>query len=122
MQISERRIFDVCAGHGTSTEISAGNRVELLADGAAAIEAMSRAIDEAEHSVLFESYLIKNDETGRSFRDRLVRAAERGVDVRVLVDAYGCFWLPSAWFRPLRRAGRESRAILAAAAWPSACR
>jgi cardiolipin synthase A/B len=105
MQQSERRIFSVCAGRGTSTEISAGNNVELLADGCDAIEAMGRAIDLARESVLFECYLIRNDETGKSFRDRLVRAAERGVDVRVLVDAYGCFWLPNSWYRPLRRAG-----------------
>jgi cardiolipin synthase len=105
MQASERRIFKVCSGHGAGTEISAGNRVELLGDGRAAIDAMSRAIDGAKESVLFECYLIRNDETGKAFRDRLVRAAERGVDVRVLVDAYGCFWLPNSWYRPLRRAG-----------------
>jgi cardiolipin synthase A/B len=105
MQASERRIFKVCSGHGAGTEISAGNRVELLGDGRAAIDAMSCAIDGAKESVLFECYLIRNDETGKAFRGQLVRAAERGVDVRVLVDAYGCFWLPNSWYRPLRRAG-----------------
>ncbi len=105
MPINERRIFNVCVGRGTSAEVSASNSVELLADGRTAVEAMERAIDEARTSVLFECYLIRDDATGARFRERLVQAAERGVDVRVLLDAYGCFWLPKRWYRPLQRAG-----------------
>jgi cardiolipin synthase len=102
-----RRIFRVCAGLGITTELTHDNSVELFADGQSAVAAMERAIDEAESSVLVESYLIRDDETGRRFRDKLVAAAQRGVEVRLLVDAYGCFWIPKRWYAPLRRAGAQ---------------
>jgi cardiolipin synthase A/B len=107
MRLSERRIFNVCQRLGQTTELSGGNRVELFTDGGSAVDAMEQAIDSAQKSVLFECYLIRNDATGTRFREKLSKAAARGVDVRVLLDAYGCFWLPSAWFKTLRRSGAK---------------
>jgi len=105
MRSAEQRIFRVCSRLGTMTEITASNRVELYADGRSAFEAMERAIDAAESIVLAEYYMIRNDATGRRFRDRLVAARKRGVEVRLLIDAYGSFWLPGSFFKPLRQAG-----------------
>jgi cardiolipin synthase A/B len=105
LRADERRIFRVCAELGPMNELSHDNEVELFADGRSAIEAMEAAIDAAESWVLAEHYLIRNDATGAAFRDKLAQAAARGVEVRLLVDAYGCFWLPRRFFRPLRRAG-----------------
>ncbi len=104
---AEQRIFRVCAGLGAMNEVSGGNRVELYADGRSAVDAIERAIDAAKSSVLAEFYLLRADATGTRFRDKLAAAAERGVEVRLLVDAYGCFWIPKRWFRPLRRAGAK---------------
>ena len=100
-----QRIFRVCQSLGGAIELTDGNHVEVYDDGSVASLAMERAIDAAESSVLAEYYLVRNDATGARFRDRLVRAAERGVEVRLLLDAYGCFWLPGGWFRPLKAAG-----------------
>jgi cardiolipin synthase len=102
---NERRIFHVCLALGWPVEVSSGNRIELYTDGKAATEAMERAIEAAQRTVFAEYYLVRNDAAGERFRDKLVAAAQRGVEVRLLVDAYGCFWLPAAWFRALKRAG-----------------
>jgi cardiolipin synthase A/B len=66
-----------------------GNRVEPLVDGDAAYPAMLAAIDAAERSVSLVSYIFDNDLAGHAFRAALMRACDRGVEVRVLIDDVG---------------------------------
>lgn len=84
---------------------TAGNRVDVLEGGAAAFAAIGEAIDAAESHVHAEYYLIRPDKTGRWFLDKLAEAAERGVQVRLLCDGWGCFALPRAWLKSLRAQG-----------------
>jgi cardiolipin synthase A/B len=102
----EKRIFQVGAlltGGGASS----GNHVDVLPDGRTVYDALASAIDQARHHVHAEFYLIRNDATGAWFRDKLAEAAKRGVEVRLLCDAYGCLGLGARWRRPLRRAGAK---------------
>ena len=80
-----------------------------LRSGDAAFVAMLNAIDGALSSVRLETYIYTNDEVGRRFRDVLRRTAQRGVNVRVLVDAIGSLGLPADFWSPLREAGGEVR-------------
>jgi cardiolipin synthase len=82
-----------------------GNKVDVLVDGQTMYDTLGAAIDAARHHVHAQYYLIRNDATGRWFRDRLVAAAKRGVTVRLLIDGFGCFALGSAWKRPILKAG-----------------
>ena len=66
-----------------------GNRVRVFFSGPETFEAMRAAIDTARQEILVESYIFKDDATGRSLRDSLGRAVARGVTVRVLADAFG---------------------------------
>lgn len=67
----------------------AGNSVDPLEHGAHFYERMIAAIDASERTVDVEMYLWDDDEVGRAFVNSLLRAARRGLRVRVLVDAYG---------------------------------
>src|SRR5258706_7144216 len=100
----EKQVFQIGA-RLTGEVSSAGNLVEVFSHGSDVYEALGDAIDQAEHHVHAEFYLIRNDKTGAWFRDKLVRAAERGVKVRLLCDAYGCLAIGAAWRRPLKKAG-----------------
>jgi cardiolipin synthase len=100
----ERALFRLGA-RLTHLRATYGNRVEVLSDGNATFDAIGAAIDAARHHVHAQYYLIRNDATGRWFRDRLVAAAKRGVTVRLLLDGYGCLAVGRAWRRPLRKAG-----------------
>lgn len=82
-----------------------GNKVDVLIDGQTMYDVLGAAIDGARHHVHAQYYLIRDDATGRWFRDRLVAAARRGVHVRLLMDGFGCFGLGAAWRRPLHKAG-----------------
>jgi cardiolipin synthase len=61
----------------------------MLRNGEEAYPAMIAAIDGATRYVYLCSYIFEGDEVGKQFVDALDRAAERGVDVRVLVDGIG---------------------------------
>ncbi|HEY6873015.1 MAG TPA: cardiolipin synthase [Geobacteraceae bacterium] len=67
----------------------AGNRVEPLKNGENAYPAMLAAIDGASHSVHLSTYIFDGDAAGRRFTDALKSAADRGVEVRVIIDSLG---------------------------------
>ena len=73
-------------GRLTGLPMEAGNEVEVLRSGDEAYPAMLAAIDGAEMSIGLSSYIFRADEEGTKFIDALVRAAGRGVAVRVLID------------------------------------
>ena len=66
-----------------------GNEVELLRSGAAYFPALVAAVDAAEREVWLETYILADDPAGRAVVEALVRAASRGVAVRLLVDGWG---------------------------------
>ena len=66
-----------------------GNAVLPLRNGEEAYPAMLAAIDAAERSVTLLAYILELDEVGHRFLDALGKAVERGVEVRVLIDAVG---------------------------------
>ena len=85
--------------------LTTGNNVEPLVNGDAAFPAMLAAIDSAKKTVTLCSYIFDNDPSGKKFVAALERAVQRGVEVRVLVDAAGVrySWPPITW--ALRHAG-----------------
>ncbi len=67
----------------------AGNRVELLDDYAGSIARLIADIDGAQRHAHLLFYIFADDASGRSVADALSRAAARGVQCRVLIDAVG---------------------------------
>ncbi len=66
-----------------------GNRATLLENGDEIFPAMTRDIREARRSVNLETYVFEPDQAGRQFADAMIYAAKKGVEVRLLVDAWG---------------------------------
>ena len=99
--------------------------------GADLYEDMLTAIAGAQDRILLESFIFKGDAVGKRFKRALVRASERGVDVRVMYDGFANLVVRPSFFRypvpvqvlryPLisgwmvlnpRRWGRDHRKIL----------
>ena len=76
-------------GEVTGRTLCCGNTIQPLVAGDVAYPAMIEAIDSASHSIAFATYIFNYDRAGRLFVDALRRAVERGVEVRVLIDAVG---------------------------------
>lgn len=62
-------------------------------------------IERAERYIHFQTYVWRPDDVGERFRDALVRAARRGVEVRLLVDELGSPQTKEEFFKPLVDAG-----------------
>jgi cardiolipin synthase len=92
-----------------SADVSSGNRVTLLRDGPGTFEAMLAMIDAAQESVEFEGYIYRRDEIGMRFAEAFVKASERGVRVRVLIDWLGRLPTPASFFRKLKRDNLDVR-------------
>ena len=82
-----------------------GNQVTLLQNGDAYFPALEAAFDRARHEIYLQTYIYKNDATGRRIADALMRAARRGVNVSVLIDGYGSKDLPRSMLDDLRAGG-----------------
>ena len=65
------------------------NDVTLLESGTAYFPALIAALDAAQYEVFFETYIFAEDDTAGTVREALIRASQRGVKVRVLVDWIG---------------------------------
>lgn len=72
-----------------SSPLLAGNRVTPLENGEGAYPAMLEAIGGARESIHLSTYIFDADGTGRRFVDALKAAADRGVEVRVIIDGLG---------------------------------
>jgi len=66
--------------------------VELLVDGVAAFGAVFASLEEAAESIYIQTYIWKDDETGRAVVEKLRAAADRGVAVTVNKDLLGTFF------------------------------
>ncbi len=89
-----------------------GNSVELLPDYAGSIDRLVADIDAAEHHVHLLFYIFHDDGTGRRVADAAVRAAKRGVNCRVLMDAVGSKRGYARLAPPMRANGIEVNAML----------
>jgi cardiolipin synthase len=82
-----------------------GNSIVPLVNGDEAYPAMLQAIDEARTSVALASYIFHADGIGENFVNALIRARQRGVAVRVLIDDVSCRFSLHSPAKPLRRGG-----------------
>lgn len=93
---------------------------------------MLAAIRGAQRRILLETYIWKGDELGQEFKDALVEAADRGVDVYLVYDGFANLVVPRSFYRfpahlhvlrfpvlrpgllllNVRRSGRDHRKIL----------
>lgn len=85
--------------------VVAGNQVEWLKDGEAIYAAMIEAVNNAEHSITFETYEFWGEESAGALASALADAAQRGVEVRGLADFLGSRQADPSKFERMNDAG-----------------
>ncbi len=83
--------------------------LQLLQGGEALFPALVKAFDSAGSWIQLESYILDFHGAGATVAEALIRAAQRGVTVQVLVDGIGTGALPPDWMDRLRGAGVDLR-------------
>jgi phosphatidylserine/phosphatidylglycerophosphate/cardiolipin synthase-like enzyme len=86
-----------------------GNQFQLLEASEQYFERMIQAIDDAQSHILLEMYLVESGIVAGQFIEAFIRAAERGVGVRFVVDGFGSLGLLQPDRRRLIDAGVELR-------------
>lgn len=66
---------------------------------------MERRIEAAAHCIRLETYLMREEGPANWLREALLRARARGVEVRILRDAFGTEGVSAGFLQPLRDAG-----------------
>lgn len=86
-----------------------GHRLRLLEGGTALFAAMVQAIDRAQHLVHVETYIFEFAHDALQVAEALERAAQRGVQVRLVLDAFGVPDVPPEWRARFAAAGVQWR-------------
>lgn len=86
---------------GTYHSEVSGSALTIYTDGGTLYDDMLEAIDGAEHSVIMETYIWKNDELGQRFIDAFNSAAERGVRVHLMYDGFANLVVPKSFYAQL---------------------
>jgi cardiolipin synthase len=81
--------------------------VEVLEDGNAFIRALMRDIDGARHSINFMVYIWEDGNFNDMVLAHLERKQRQGVQVRVMLDAYGAAHAPGRKLERLKQAGAK---------------
>ena len=84
-----------------------GHRVELLVDGGPYFSALMERIFAARRSIYVETYILRNDRTGRRVTEGLRQRAREGLDVALIYDGFGSLGLDPELIAELRSDGVE---------------
>ncbi|MBV8238167.1 MAG: phosphatidylserine/phosphatidylglycerophosphate/cardiolipin synthase family protein, partial [Sphingomonas sp.] len=83
-----------------------GNRLTLLTEGPARLDALIGLIEGARESLRILYYIYADDDSGRRVNEALIAAAARGVKVTLIVDGFGSdVERRRQFFAPLEAAG-----------------
>jgi cardiolipin synthase len=84
-----------------------GNRYEVLTNGDQIFPAMLAAINGAARRIDFETYIYEAGTVGDQFSAAFEAAAQRGVQVNMVIDAMGTDKIPKSWRKRLVAAGAK---------------
>jgi len=94
------------------THFTPKHQVRLLEGAGDLFEAVVQAIDHSVHEVRLETYIFHFDAQGERVAQALVRAAQRGVAVFVVVDGIGTPALPAQWSQRFDHSGVQWQRFL----------
>ena len=101
--------FSLALDRATGARPIPGNIVRHIAASSDALDTMLDMIADAQRTIHFENYIIRDDRTGRRFAEAWAERARAGVPVRVLYDAFGCLGTGRRYWRELRGHGVDVR-------------
>jgi cardiolipin synthase len=114
LEVGSQEFLDTMAGAAAIPFLD-GNSLKVLNNGDRFYPAMLRDIELAEHSITIEAYIYWDGEIGITFAKALAAAAQRGVKVKLLLDAIGSQSIGNeivkiledggchlAWYNPIR--------------------
>jgi cardiolipin synthase A/B len=87
--------------------VRGGNRLEIAADGHDAYARILDLLKSARSSIHITTYILGRDAGSRALVETLTARAREGVEVRLLVDDFGSWWVRRPFVAPLIEAGGQ---------------
>ena len=85
--------------------LMAGNRAQVLLNGAEIFPAMLAAIRSAKKTITFETYIYWSGDVGKEFSEALSERARSGVKVHVLIDWVGSSKMEESYLNVMKSSG-----------------
>ena len=85
------------------------NKAELIRGGRSYFSTLHEMIDNARKSIQLQVYIFEEDEIGKELALRLIKAANRGIKVQVLLDGYASKGLSNGFKNNMRENGIQLR-------------
>ena len=101
--------FAQTIGHLLGPPLLPGNTCTTLVNGDQIFPAMLDAINTAQSSITFETYVYWSGDIGQKFSDALCERAQAGVKVHVILDWYGSAQVGADDYKLMQNAGVEIR-------------
>lgn len=79
--------------------------MQLLSTGSHFFDALFQDIDDASNSIYIQFYILRDDELGSDLCTRLISKANKGVEVRLLLDYLGSYGVKKKTIQKLKNAG-----------------
>ena len=87
--------------------LTENNNVTILQNGNETFKALIHAIEEAQHHIHLEYYIIEDDHIGNLIRNLLIKKSKQGIKIRFIYDDVGCWSLPKHFVDSMTDAGIE---------------
>lgn len=94
---------------GATANYTIHNKVKLVRGGKKYFDLLENIINRAHTIIHLQMYIFNEDETGYRIIDALLKAAERGVEIFIVLDGYASRNLSKACIRNLKSAGIHFR-------------
>jgi cardiolipin synthase len=107
----QRGRLDRALARASDAPLRDGNHLELLRNGPDTYEDWLAAIAGAKRWVHLDNYIFQDDEVGERFAKALIAKAAEGVKVRMLYDWFGSLDVKRSFWRRLREAHVDVRAV-----------
>ena len=81
--------------------------LDIYFSGKDSLDAMLEAMEGAKEHIHLQSFIVEDDETGKRFKELMIKKAKEGIEVRFLYDGYGGRKLAKSFLNELTEAGVE---------------
>ncbi len=101
---TKHKLFHLLYNNSKSM-LTTKNKVKLIKSGKEKFDLLIKDLEKAESFIHFEYYIWRSDKLTEKIKDILIKKAKQGVEIRILYDHLGGFFIKKKYKNELKKAG-----------------
>jgi len=89
-----------------------GSKVEIITEGFRMFEVLLDDLQKAKHHIHIEFFIFKNDQTGKTVKEMLMKKASEGVEVRFIYDKVANWLVPKKFYNEMKKSGVKITSLM----------